>query len=76
MSSSNRQITKFSIHVFSKILIPCIEFFIDLHRCSWIFMDFGAWVLKDGKNGPAALVETFAQFQAGFLSSEGLYRIM
>ena len=39
-------------------------------------MDFGAWVLKDGKERPAAPIETFARFQAGFLSSEDFHRFL
>ena len=37
-------------------------------------MYFGVWVPNGLKNGGAALIETFARFQAGFLSSEDFHR--
>ena len=37
-------------------------------------MYFGVWVLKLLKIRPAAPIETFARFQAGFLSSEDFHR--
>ena len=49
----------------------------DLHRFSKILMDFiyfGIWMPKGLKGQPAAPVETFARFQAGFLSSEDFHR--
>ena len=61
----------------------------DFYTFSWIFMisdfhgfsdifidfhDFGVWVLKLLKARPAAPIETFARFQAGFLSSEDFHR--
>ena len=48
--------------------------FIDFHRFWWIFMYFGVWMLKLLKRQPAAPIETFARFQAGFLSSEDFHR--
>ena len=51
----------------------------DFHRFSWILMDFhdfGVWVLKLLKARPAAPIETFARFQAGFLSSEDFHRFL
>ena len=36
-------------------------------------MYFGVWVLKGLKGGPVAPIETFARFQAGFLSSEDFH---
>ena len=39
-------------------------------------MYFGVWVLKLLKGGPAAPIETFARFQAGFLSSEDFHRFL
>ena len=39
-------------------------------------MYFGVWVLKLVKGGPAAPIETFARFQAGFLSSEDFHRFL
>ena len=39
-------------------------------------MYFGAWMLTDGKVRPAAPIETFARFQAGFLSSEDFHRFL
>ena len=39
-------------------------------------MYFGVWMLKGLKGGPAALIETFARFQAGFLSSEDFHRFL
>ena len=36
-------------------------------------MYFGVWVLKGLKIRPAAPIETFARFQAGFLSSEDFH---
>ena len=39
-------------------------------------MYFGAWVLTDVKVRPAAPIETFARFQAGFLSSEDFHRFL
>ncbi len=38
-------------------------------------MYFGVWMLKGLKGGPAAPIETFPRFQAGFLSSEDFHRI-
>ena len=42
----------------------------DFHRFLWIFIYFEVWMLKLLKIRPAAPIETFARFQAGFLSSE------
>ena len=39
-------------------------------------MYFGVWMLKGLKGGPAAPIETFARFQAGFLSSEDFHRFI
>ena len=50
-----------------------LSIFIDFHRFSWIFMHFHSFPSMNpynGKRRPAAPIETFARFQAGFLSSE------
>ena len=39
-------------------------------------MYFGVWMLKLLKGGPVAPIETFARFQAGFLSSEDFHRFL
>ena len=39
-------------------------------------MYFGVWVLNLLKKRPAAPIETFARFQAGFLSSEDFHRFL
>ena len=39
-------------------------------------MYFGVWVLKLIKLRPATPIETFARFQAGFLSSEDFHRFL
>ena len=39
-------------------------------------MYFGVWVAKGLKAQPAAPIETFAGFQAGFLSSEDFHRLL
>ena len=41
-----------------------------------MFINFGVWVPKGLKNGPAALIETFARFQVGFLPSEDFHRFL
>ena len=38
-----------------------------------VFRGMGAWCLKER---PAAPIETFARFQAGFLSSEDFHRFL
>ena len=38
-------------------------------------MCFGVWGSKWLKKRPVGLIETFARFQAGFLSSEDVHRI-
>ena len=43
------------------------------HKCQPVY--FGVWVSKGLECQPAALIETFARFQAGFLSSEDVHRI-
>ena len=47
----------------------------DFHGSSLISIDFGVWVPSRLKVQPADLEETFARFQAGFLSSEDFHRI-
>ena len=45
------------------------------HECAW-FSWFRAWMFKTWQNGmerPAAPIEAFARFQAGFLSSEDFH---
>ena len=39
-------------------------------------MCFGVWMSKGLKSQPAAFIETFARFQAGFLSSEDFHRFL
>ena len=39
-------------------------------------MYFGVWVSKGLKEQPAAPIETFARFQAGFLSSADFHRFL
>ena len=39
-------------------------------------MYFGVWMPNRLKVGPAAPIETFARFQAGFLSSEEFHRFL
>ena len=61
-------------------------FSIDYHRFSLIFIDFRRFFMDfhgfpsmnayNGKIGPAAPIETFARFQAGFLSSEDFHRFL
>ena len=46
---------------------------IDFHRFLLIFMYFEVWVPNRHKSQPAAPIETFARFQAGFLSSEDFH---
>ena len=49
----------------------------DFHRFSLIFMDFHGFPSIGSFNGkaqPAALIETFARFQAAFLSSDDFHR--
>ena len=70
---------------FYRIPSICIVFyrFPSIHRFSQIFMDFVDfhgfrgmdWMPEGLKEGPAALIETFARFQPGFLSSEAFHRI-
>ena len=68
-------------HGFSKILIDFHVFlwiFMDLHGFSQIFIDFHIFRSMDAyglKRQPAAPIETFARFRAGFLSSEDFHRI-
>ena len=40
------------------------------------FYGFPSMSLCNGKVGPAAPIETFARFQAGFLSSEDFHRFL
>ena len=49
------------------------DIFIDFHRFSWISEHE---CLGHGKSQPAAPIETFARFQAGFLSSEDFHRFL
>ena len=40
------------------------------------FHDFGVWMPNGLKRRPAALIETFARYQAGFLSTEDFHRFL
>ena len=40
------------------------------------FLGFPSMGCYNGKGGPAAPIETFARFQAGFLSSEDFHRFL
>ena len=66
------------VHGFSVIFID-FYMFSYLHWLLWISMNSRAWILKHGTSlrpdRPAALIETFAWFQAGFMSSEDVHRI-
>ena len=53
--------------------------FKDFQRFSEIFMDFGRGFLRTWRgleSGPAAPIETFARFQAGFLSSDDFHCVL
>ena len=53
--------------------------FIGFHRFLQISMDFHGFPSMgsyNGKEGLAAPIETFARFQAGFLSSEDFHRFL
>jgi hypothetical protein len=53
-----------------------LEIFIDVHGFWMIFMYFGVWMPKRVKGQPVAPIETFARFQAGFLSSADFHRFL
>ena len=54
------------VHRFVLLFVICVTI-------TQIFMDFGAWYIDNER--PAALIETCARFQAGFLSSGDFHHI-
>ena len=62
-----------SFHYIFQIFISFLQIYFYMFMLFVDFHGFGAWMFAASKEHLAALIETSARFQAGFLSSDGFH---